>query len=145
MDPRCLQTSPSFQRFVQQFLFKYDVAPGQEWRNLFVNRTPGYRLAMAERFGAIVTASGPDDPWYRTLQQRAWATRGRVWTSSAGSSRQIFDEGRIGEFLNAELSFKAWDPSSGASPRPSCCSATPTAAPELTVISSSSVANLGNL
>jgi hypothetical protein len=131
-DPRCLQTSPSFLRFVQQFLFKYDVAPGQEWRNLYVNRTPGFRIAMAERFGAIVHAEGPDDPWFRTMQQRAWATRGRAWTSSAGSSRQIFEEGRIGEFLNAELSFKSWDPTTGTSPRPSCCSTTPTvAAPDL--------------
>jgi hypothetical protein len=143
MDPRCLQTSPSFQRFVQQFLMKYDVAPGQAWRNLFVNRTPGYRLAMAERFGSIVTAEGPDDPWHRALQQRSWATRGRGWTSSAGSSRQIFEEGRIGEFLNAELSFKTWDPASGTSPRPSCCSATPTITPDLSTLRGGGGGGLG--
>lgn len=95
-DPPCMK-SGAFNRFIQNFLFEFDIAPDQEWRQMLQYKVSGYRRAMAERFAAIVGLS--DAEWTATLQRRAWDTRKQTFSSNAGTSRELFQQGRAGEFL----------------------------------------------
>jgi hypothetical protein len=112
-DPPCIRNG-AFAKFIQDFLFKYDIAPGQEWRNMFLLRTPGYRRAMADRFAVItsITTSTEDDMWTSFLHRRAWDTREVQHTSNAGTSRELFQQNRAAEFIY-------FNSSGASSPRPS--------------------------
>ena len=97
-DPQCVRGG-SFAKFIQDFLFRYDVAPNQEWRRMFLGRIPGFRRAMAERFAVITSHEADDVTWTSFMQRRAWDTRSASYNSNAGSSRELFQQSRASEFL----------------------------------------------
>lgn len=109
-DPPCVRGG-AFAKFIQDFLFRYDIAPDQEWRRMFLARAPGFRRAMAERF-AVITSTD-DDEWTSFVQRRAWDTRNQLYRSSAGTSRELFQQNRASEFLFFNSS------GASSSPRPS--------------------------
>jgi hypothetical protein len=110
-DPPCLRTG-AFNRFIQNFLFDYDIAPDQEWRQMLQFKVPGYRRVMSERFASLVGNSS-DPEWMSTMQRRSWDLRKQTFSSNAGNARELFHQGRASEFLF----FHAQGGSS--SPRPS--------------------------
>jgi len=121
-DPPCIRGG-AFAKFIQDFLFKYDIAPDQEWRRMFLIRAPGFRRSMADRFAVITSSTNTDDDelWTALLQRRAWDTRKVVHSSNAGTSRELFQLSRASEFLFFNSS------SSSSSPRP--CTSTTTLSP----------------
>ncbi len=108
-DPPCIRGG-AFAKFIQDFLFKYDIAPDQEWRRMFLARAPGFRRSMADRF-AVITSTD-DDVWTSFIQRRAWDTRKMFNTSNAGTSKELFHQNRAAEFL-------FFNSSASSSPRPS--------------------------
>ena len=124
-DVRCLST-PAFQRSIEQFLFKYDIAPNQTWRDLYIQKTPGYRLAMAERFMCIITPGAKESEWTDTLRRRSWDTRGSFYTSNAGSCRAMYESGRFSEFV----------PPTASTPRASSSSSSPIVMPDSSFLTS---------
>lgn len=126
-DPPCMK-SGAFNRFVQNFLFEFDIAPEQEWRNMLQYKVSGYRRAMAERFAAIIGSTTSDADWTATLQRRAWDMRKQAYSSNAGTSRELYQQGRVGEFLF----FHNAQGASSTSPRPSSTLTLPSPVPMMT-------------
>ena len=110
-DPQCIRGG-SFAKYIQDFLFRYDIAPNQEWRRMFLGRIPGFRRAMAERFAVITSHEADDENWTSFMQRRAWDTRSASYNSNAGSSRELFQQNRASEFLYFNSS------GASSSPRP---------------------------
>jgi hypothetical protein len=122
-DPPCIRTG-AFSRFIQNYLFEYDIAPEQEWRRMYMFQVPGHRRVMAERFAMLVGGGNGsvNAQWTDLMHRRSWDARGVV-SSNLGTSRELFVQGRVNEFLYFQ--------SSGAStPRPGTPRATaPTPVP----------------
>lgn len=117
-DPPCLRTG-AFNRFIQNFLFDYDIAPEQEWRQMLQYRVPGYRRVMAERFASLV-GNTSDADWTRIMHRRSWDMRKQTFSSNAGTSRELFHQGRASEFL-----FFHTHGGGSSSPRPSSTHSVP--------------------
>jgi hypothetical protein len=96
-DPPCLSKG-AFNRLVQNFLFEYDIAPEQEWRQMLQYKLAGYRRVMAERFASLV-CSNSDPEWIGVMQRRSWDLRKEKFSSNAGTSRDLYHQGRASEFL----------------------------------------------
>ncbi len=109
-DPPCLRTG-AFAKFIQDFLFRYDIAPDQEWRRMFMFKTPGFRRAMADRFATIVSHEPADAEWTSFMHRRAWETRTASYKSNAGIARDLFQQQRVQEFIY-------FNSSGSSSPRP---------------------------
>ena len=116
-DPPCLRTG-AFNRFIQNFLFDYDIAPDLEWRQMLQFKVPGYRRVMAERFASLV-GNTSDPEWMSTMQRRAWDLRKQTFSSNAGNARELFHQGRASEFLFFHAQ------SGSSSPRPLSTSTVP--------------------
>jgi hypothetical protein len=96
-DPPCLSKG-AFNRFIQNFLFEYDIAPDQEWRQMLQFKVPGHRRVMAERFASLV-ANTSDPEWMSIMHRRSWEMRKQTFSSNAGTSRELHHQGRVSEFL----------------------------------------------
>lgn len=96
-DPPCLSKG-AFNRFIQNFLFEYDIAPDQEWRQMLQFKVTGYRRVMAERFASLV-ANTADPEWTGMMHRRSWEMRKQTFSSNAGTTRELHHQGRASEFL----------------------------------------------
>ena len=97
-DPPCMRNG-AFAKFIQDFLFRYDIAPDQEWRRLFMFKTPGFRRAMADRFAIMVSHDPSDAEWTSMMHRRSWETRSASFKSNAGNARDLFQQQRASEFI----------------------------------------------
>lgn len=97
-DPPCMRNG-AFAKFIQDFLFRYDIAPDQEWRRLFMFKTPGFRRAMADRFAIMVSHDPSDAEWTSMMHRRSWETRFASFKSNAGNARDLFQQQRANEFI----------------------------------------------
>lgn len=98
------------------FLLNYDIAPGQAWRDKYIQQAPGWEVAMVERFYTILLpVETPDglcvDPtWAQAIHRRSIETRNSHWTLAVGTAQEMRERGilhRYGQVIRKRPSVLA--------------------------------------